>query len=120
MMLLPWPGRSDLAWFVTMAISIMSPGNRRSLRAGSAFRAPRRARRAVRIRSDQAGAVQRHYVVSEAISVFVYDADTETCWVTFTDGTTIELGDFPEIELARWLDAASIGGYFNANVRGRY
>jgi hypothetical protein len=101
-----------------MAIPFTSSSSRRSLRAGSAFRVPRRARS--RIRSDQAGAVQRHYVVSEAISVFVYDADTRTLWVTFTDGMTAELSDFPEIELARWLAAPSIGGYFNANVRGRY
>jgi hypothetical protein len=102
-----------------MAIPIASPSSRRSLRAGSAYRVPRRAR-AVRIRSDQAGAVQRHYVASEAISAVIYDPDTKTCWVTFTDGTTVELDGFPEIELARWLEAASIGGYFNANVRGRY
>jgi hypothetical protein len=100
-----------------MAIPIVSPSSRRSLRAGNAFRAPRRARSA-RIRSDQAGAVQRHYVVSGATSLLVYDADTQRLWVTFTDGTTVELDGFPEIELARWLEAASIGGLSGGGVHG--
>jgi hypothetical protein len=40
--------------------------------------------------------------------------------LTFTDGRSYTLPDFPEIELARWLESGSIGGYWNANVRGKY
>jgi hypothetical protein len=73
------------------------------------------------VRRDANGApVQRHYVTSEAISLLAYDAETETCWVSFTDGSTVELGDFPEIELERWLAAGSPGKYWNYHVRGRY
>ena len=82
--------------------------------------------RRAKVANDQAEpngngpAIARHSVASSAVSVLVYDRDRELVWVTFTDGSTYELDGFSEIELARWLGAASIGRYFNANVRGRY
>jgi hypothetical protein len=80
-----------------------------------------RRRRPVVRRGDANGAsVQRHYVASEAISLLTYDAETETLWISFTDGATVELDGFPEIELERWLAAKSIGSYWNAYLRGRY
>jgi hypothetical protein len=81
---------------------------------------PKRSRVPLR-RSDQSyGAIQRHYVASSAISPLIYDPDTETCWVHFTDGASVELSSLPGIELERWLAAKSIGAYWNNVVRGRY
>jgi KTSC domain len=43
-----------------------------------------------------------------------------TLYITFTDGSRYTIEDFPAIELDRWLGSPSIGGYFNAFVRGNY
>jgi hypothetical protein len=65
-------------------------------------------------------ALQQHSVASSAISRLDYDDESKELFLTFTDGRSYTLPDFPEIELARWLESGSIGGYWNANVRGKY
>lgn len=64
--------------------------------------------------------VESHSTVSSAITNLTYHHDTGELFITFTDGRRYVIPEFPEIELERWLKAASIGGYFNAFVRGNY
>jgi hypothetical protein len=71
-------------------------------------------------RSARADALHRDYLKSSAIAALVYDDETRSCYVTFRDGTSIELSDFPQIEFERWQAAASPGKYWNYHVRGRY
>lgn len=61
-----------------------------------------------------------HNFASSAIANLTYHRDTNDCFITFTDGRRYVIADFPEIELERWVGSASIGGYFNAFVRGNY
>jgi hypothetical protein len=68
----------------------------------------------------RADAIERHYPASSAIAALVYDEASKTCWVTFTDGASVELSDFPAIEFERWQEAASPGAYWNYHLRGRY
>lgn len=57
---------------------------------------------------------------STCIANLTYNHCTGELFMTFTDGRNYVIEDFPEIELERWLGSASIGGYFNAFVRGNY
>lgn len=57
---------------------------------------------------------------STCIARLTYHRDTRDLFVTFTDGRNYVLPGFPEIELERWTKSLSIGGYFNAFVRGNY
>lgn len=59
-------------------------------------------------------------VASEGIASVNYDAETGTMSVGFTDGTLYVYDDVPESVFADLVGAASIGGYFNANVRDAY
>jgi hypothetical protein len=59
-------------------------------------------------------------VVSSAISLLQWDTDQRVLHVTFTDGTNYGLVGYPIEDLQRWLASGSIGGYWNANVKGRY
>ena len=59
-------------------------------------------------------------VSSTAIASLDYDEDSETLTVTFHDGNRYDLPKFPQIEYERFLNADSIGRYWNANVRGKY
>lgn len=64
--------------------------------------------------------ITSHNTASTAIANLTYDHDENTLFITFTDGRRYVVAEFPEIELDRWLGSASIGGYFNAFVRGNY
>jgi hypothetical protein len=57
---------------------------------------------------------------SECIARVEYEEETSTAYVTFQKGGSYTLNNFPAIEYARWEDAASAGGYWNANVKGKY
>ena len=61
-----------------------------------------------------------HNTASTAIVNLTYDDETGELFMTFKDGRGYVIANFPEIELERWLGSASIGGYFNAFVRGNY
>lgn len=61
-----------------------------------------------------------HNFASSAIANLTYHRDTHDLFMTFTDGSKYVIAEFPEIELERWVGSASIGGYFNAFVRGNY
>jgi hypothetical protein len=57
---------------------------------------------------------------SSAIAVIGYDDETEEVFVTFTDGKQYTLQGVPPLELFRWLNADSVGTYWNLYMRGRY
>jgi KTSC domain len=66
-------------------------------------------------------AMTNYPVASSAIANIGYDDETGDCNVTFTDGTQYVLDSpVPGIEMERWLNSDSKGGYWNANMRGRY
>lgn len=69
--------------------------------------------------ADEATVISRN-VASTCLSNLTYHRDTHELFMTFTDGRQYVIADFPEIELERWLGSPSIGGYFNAFVRGNY
>jgi KTSC domain len=58
-------------------------------------------------------------VESSAIAELHYRLD-RTLSIVFNDGRRYAIENFPAIELRRWLDADSIGAYWNANLRGKY
>ena len=103
-MLLPWPGRSDLSEEIRMRLLTI----------------PKRSRAALRRVTNHMARSSATMLASSAISALIYDPDTESCWVHFADGASVELNGFPEIELERWLAAGSIGAYWDNVVRGRY
>lgn len=57
---------------------------------------------------------------SSCIAKLTYHRDTNDLFMTFTDGRNYVIPGFPEIELERWVNSPSVGGYFNAFVRGNY
>lgn len=64
--------------------------------------------------------VVNYPVVSSCIARLTYHRDTSDLYLTFQDGRSYVLPGFPEIELERWTQSPSPGGYFNAFVRGNY
>lgn len=57
---------------------------------------------------------------STCIANLTYHRDTEELFMTFVSGGQYVIEGFPEIELERWVNSASVGGYFNAFVKGNY
>jgi hypothetical protein len=57
---------------------------------------------------------------SSAIVRLSYDDETSELFITFKDGRSYVIPDFPEIEFERWSNSVSLGGYFNSFVRGNY
>lgn len=57
---------------------------------------------------------------STCIANLTYHRDTNELFMTFVSGGQYVIEDFPEIELERWVNSPSVGGYFNAFVRGNY
>ena len=64
--------------------------------------------------------MQNYVIASSAIKALAYDDETEDCFVTFKDGKSYTLKKLPGIEMERWLNAESKGGYWNSFVRGNY
>ncbi|HEX8837696.1 MAG TPA: KTSC domain-containing protein [Candidatus Acidoferrum sp.] len=64
--------------------------------------------------------VVRYSPASSCIANLTYHRDTNELFMTFTDGRNYVIEDFPEIELERWVNSPSVGGYFNTFVRGNY
>ena len=59
-------------------------------------------------------------MMSTAISDMNYDETWETLTVTFTDGSVYTYSRVPQEVYAALMYASSTGGYFNANIRGKY
>ena len=48
------------------------------------------------------------------------DDTTGTAYVTFVKGGSITIENFPAIEIERWMNSPSVGGYWNTVLRGQY
>lgn len=59
-------------------------------------------------------------VQSSAIVRLEYDVESQTAYVTFKDGRGYEIQGIPQIEMERWVNSGSVGGYWNNFLRGRY
>ena len=62
----------------------------------------------------------RYTVESSAIAILDYDEDTADLLVIFQDGSSYIYPSFPNRMLQQWLNAGSIGGYYNTRVRSRF
>jgi len=59
-------------------------------------------------------------VNSSNIEEVGYDTDTQTLQVKFHSGKSFQYAAVPESIHDEMLNAASVGGYFMANIRGAY
>ena len=57
---------------------------------------------------------------STCIANLTFHRDTGELFITFMKGGRYVIPVFPEIELERWINSPSVGGYFNNFVRGNY
>jgi hypothetical protein len=58
-------------------------------------------------------------VNSSAIAYLAYDSETGEVSISFNRGGSYKF-EMPEIEVHRMAESASPGGYWNANVKGKY
>lgn len=58
--------------------------------------------------------------MSTCIARVDYDPKTLTATVTFVKGQTIVIKKFPEDVLQDWMNAPSVGQYWNEVLRGKY
>jgi hypothetical protein len=66
------------------------------------------------------GEIEEYPVSSSCVAHISYDPEAEEALVQFTDGTQYILPGFPRRALTTWLNAKSMGAYWNKNLRGRY
>ena len=59
-------------------------------------------------------------VVSSAIAAMSYDEDTQDLQITFHRGGSYIIHSIAPIEVSRWVDSGSPGGYFNRWIKGQY
>lgn len=59
-------------------------------------------------------------IASTCFARIEYDDETQELWMTFQKGGTYKIPKIEEIEVERWVEAQSVGGYFNDFVRGNY
>ena len=59
-------------------------------------------------------------ITSSAIAYAAYDEETQELQLTFNRGGSYILQGVPQIEVDRLVNADSPGGYWNANMKGRY
>jgi hypothetical protein len=65
-------------------------------------------------------AMQSQAIASSAISSLQYDDETQEMVIVFKDGRGYTVPNVPEIEVYRLANSSSPGGYWNANMRGKY
>lgn len=65
-------------------------------------------------------AFQNIPIVSECFARIEYDDETEELVMTFQKGGSYTIQGIPQIEVSRWTESVSVGGYFNNFVRGKY
>ena len=69
----------------------------------------------------EGGGFKNTGVVSSAFSSIEYNEDTKQAAITFAkDGKRYIIEGIEAIEVQRWVDSGSPGGYFNSFVRGAY
>jgi hypothetical protein len=64
--------------------------------------------------------LEREHVVSSSIASIGYDAERKTLEVEFVGGRVYRYYDVPKRVHSGLLEASSIGGYFNANIRPHF
>ena len=57
---------------------------------------------------------------SAAVESFDYDGDRQILRVVFNDGSIYKYNDIPESVYHDWKSTASVGQYFNTNIRNKY
>ena len=57
---------------------------------------------------------------SSAFVYLEYEDEEHRVYMVFKDGRSYTIEGFPEIEWHRWTESSSLGGYWNANIRGKY
>jgi hypothetical protein len=62
---------------------------------------------------------QTYPIASSAIAYLAYDDEAGEAYVSFQKGGSYTI-TMPQIEVERWAAADSPGGYWNANVKGKY
>ena len=60
------------------------------------------------------------FIDSSAVKRLLYDEQTQTVRVTFPSGHSYEYYNVPVDVVHYWAFAASLGKFFNANIKGRY
>jgi hypothetical protein len=66
------------------------------------------------------GEIEEYPVSSSCVAHISYDPAAEEALVQFTDGTQYVLPGLSRRALTHWLNAKSMGAYWNKNLRGRY
>ena len=59
-------------------------------------------------------------VVSSCFSSLAYNSTTQQLQMTFAKGGSYIIEGIEAIEVDRWINSGSPGGYFNSFVRGAY
>ena len=65
-------------------------------------------------------ALQSANIGSTCFSDLSYDDETGELTMEFVKGGQYVIPNFPADEWDRWSNSASLGGYFNSNIRGNY
>lgn len=60
------------------------------------------------------------YVKSSNLQGVAYNPDTLELYVQFSNGTEYAYSDVPESDYDGLLNAASVGSYFNDNIKNAY
>lgn len=69
---------------------------------------------------EERSSMEREVVSSSSVASIGYDPESLTLEVEFVGGAVYQYFDVPETEYDGLLGADSIGGYLNANIKGRY
>jgi hypothetical protein len=69
---------------------------------------------------ENVGGFENLGVVSSCFAALAYNAATRQLQMTFAKGGSYIIDGIEEIEVHRWINSGSPGGYFNSFVRGTY
>lgn len=72
-----------------------------------------------KLASSAAMTAQALSFTSSAFAQMVYDSDTGDLIATFRDGETY-IYNLPQDVVDAWMAAGSVGGFYNANIRGQF
>ena len=64
--------------------------------------------------------MERVHVASSNIAEIGYEPETQTLEILFHRGSLYQYFNVPEFHYERLIQAASIGSYFNAEIRGKF
>jgi hypothetical protein len=64
--------------------------------------------------------MERIPVASSNIAEIGYDPESQTLEILFHGGRLYRYYNVPQFHFERLIEAASVGGYFNAEIRGQF